>query len=314
MLNLNENAVKRERLFTLAVMFSLFRQAFQKLLQNDPLRMAGATAFFTSFALPFILIILSRLLQLVYDVAEVRNQLHKTLASVFGEVAVTQVVDNLRAFRQFALNGWVTIIGILFLFLVSTTLLMVIKASMNQLWNIKMIAGRSVVQGFSVRLQSVLIIVGTAILISLSIVAEGVKAYLDQSIHHVLPSFAAFFTGALNYFFSVLFETLWFGIIFRLLPDARAPWKVAFTGAFLTSLLFNLGKYLLRILLVNSNLNTLYGTSASIVLVLLFVFYSSLILYFGVAFTRVWAKHIGATIKPMPYATHYKLLEIDENP
>ncbi|HET7896715.1 MAG TPA: YihY/virulence factor BrkB family protein, partial [Flavisolibacter sp.] len=275
-------------------MFSLFRQAFQKLLDNDPLRMAGATAFFTSFALPFIIIILSRLMGLVYDVAEVREQLHQTLSGVLGEAAVTQVIDNLRAFRQLALNGWITIIGVLFLFLVSTTLLMVIKASMNQLWNIKVVPGRSIVQSFGVRMQSVLIIIGTAVLVSLSIVAEGMKAYLDHSIHTVLPALGYYFTGVLNYLSSLIFVTLWFAIIFRLLPDARAPWKVAFTGAFITSLLFNLGKYLLRVLLVNGNLNTIYGASASVVLVLLFVFYASLILYYGVAFTRVWATHVGA--------------------
>ena len=308
-----ENVRKNQRRLSLRVVFTLLTQAYRKLSHNDPLRMAGATAFFTTFALPFILLILSRLLGLFYDVTTVRSQLHQTLSGVFGEAAVRQVVSNLRAFRALAFNGWVTVIGVLFLFLVSTTLLMVIKSSINQLWRIKVVHGKSFAQKFRIRLQSVLIIFGTAVLFFLSILAEGIKALLDQSIHTSLPAFASFFTSAMNYLFSVVFVTLWFAIILRFLPDARVPWRVAFVGAFVTSLLFNAGKYLLRVLLVNSNLGNLYGASASLVLVLLFVFYVSLILYYGVSFTRVWAVHVGATIKPLPHATRYKLLDVTEN-
>ena len=304
---------KQEKRFFLTVMLSLFRGAFQKLLHNDPLRMAGATAFFTSFALPFILIILSQILGLFYDVTKVRSQLFQTLAGAFGRDAMQQVASVLRAFRQLANNPLITLLGILFLFLVSTTLLMVIKSSINQLWRIKVVHGRSFWQKLGIRLQSVLIILGTAILFFLSILAEGLKAYLDHTITNVLPAFTRQFMGVLNYGLSVVFVTLWFAIIFRLLPDARVPWKVALTGAFVTSVLFNLGKYILRVLLVNSNLNSLYGASASVVLLLLFVFYASLILYFGVAFTRVWADYIQAPIRPLPYATHYKVEDTNEN-
>lgn len=295
------------------VVFYLLRRAFVKLAHNDPLRMAGATAFFTSFALPFILIILVQLLGLFYNERIVRGELFQTLSGAFGRNAVRQVVSVLRAFRQLADNPLVTVVGVLFLFLVSTTLLMVLKSSINQLWRIKVLPGRGFLSTLGIRLQSLLIIIGTAVLFLLSILAEGLKAYLDHTITTVLPAFAHYFIGVLNYVFSVFFVALWFVVIFRLLPDAKAPWKVAFTGAVVTSLLFNLGKYILRVLLVNSNIGTLYGASTSVVLLLLFVFYSSLILYFGAAFTRVWAEHIGAPIKPRPYATHYKLTDVGEN-
>lgn len=294
-------------------LFLLFKRSFLKLLHNDPLRMAGATAFFTSFALPFILIILLQLLDFVYDVHVARNEVFQTLSNAFGRGGARQVISVLRSFRQLASNPLVTVIGVVFLFLVSTTLLMVIKSSINQLWRIKVVQGRSFLDSFGMRLQSFLIILGTALLLSLSILAEGLKAYLGHTITNVSPHFARYFIGVLNYASSVVFVTLWFVVIFRLLPDAKAPWKVAFVGAFVTSLLFNLGKYVLRVLLVNSNLGTLYGASASVVLLLLFVFYSSLILYFGATFTRIWAEHIGESIRPRPYATHYKLMDVGEN-
>jgi membrane protein len=306
------NVLKHESRFSVPVIAGLFRRAFRKLLHNDPLRMAGATAFFTSFALPFILIILSQLLGFFYDVTTVRRELFYTLAEVIGTATMRQVVDILQAFRNLAKNPVITIGGVFFLFLVSTTLLMVIKASINQLWRIKVMSGRSFVRKLVPRLRSLLIILGTAVLFFLSILAEGLKAYLDQTITAVLPRYAAHFMGILNYLLSVVFVTLWFGVIFRMLPDAKAPWRVTLTGAFVTSVLFNLGKYFLRLLLMNSNLNTLYGASASIVLLLLFVFYSSLILYFGASFTRVWADHMQVTIKPRHYASHYRLVDVEE--
>jgi membrane protein len=98
-------------------------------------------------------------------------------------------------------------------------------------------------------------------------------------------------------------------MLFRFLPDGCPAWSVAFQGAFFTSLLFTFGKVVLHWLLSYSNLNTLYGTSASIVLLLLFVFYSSLILYFGAAFTKIVAIKRGKPIVPLSYAYHYRLTE-----
>lgn len=290
----------------------LFKKAFLKLVHNDPLRMAGATAFFTSFALPFILLILLQVLGLVIDPRQVRRQLFEDLSGIFGRQSMRQVIDTLLAFRHLANNLFITIAGAVFLLLVSTTLLMVIKGSINQLWRIRVESGRSFFSTLATRLQSVLIIAATGVLFLISIVAEAAKAQVGDRLSRVLPNVAFYFMGALTYLLSLLFVTLWFGVLFRLLPDARPPWKVAFTGAFVTGLLFNLGKYILRLLLTGSNLNSLYGTSASVVLVLLFVFYSSLIMYFGAAFTREWAEYRQQPIRPMPYAAHYKLTEVPE--
>jgi membrane protein len=290
----------------------LFKNAFVNLVHNDPLRMAGATAFFTSFALPFILIILLQVLGLVINPRQLRKELFEDLSGIFGPQSVQQVVDTLIAFRHLADNLFITMAGVIFLLLVSTTLLMVIKGSINQLWRIRAEGDRSFFRLLGTRLQSILIIAATGILFLLSIVADAAKAQVGAKVYEADPTLAFYFMGVLTYLLSLLFVTLWFGIIFRVLPDARAPWKVAFTGALVTAILFNLGKHILRLLLNYSSLNSLYGTSASVVLVLLFVFYTSLIMYFGAAFTRVWAEYRGEHIRPMPYATHYKVMEVPE--
>lgn len=274
--------------------------------------MAGATAFFTSFALPFILILLSLFLGLIINPLKIRRELFEDLSNVLGRESVGQVVDTLIAFRQLAHNIWIAVFGLLFLLMVATTLLMVVKSSINQLWRIKAAEGRSFLGKLRTRLQSILIIVATGFLVIVSILAEAIRARMGESISEVSPTMAFYVNSALTYLFSLLFVTLWFGVIFRLLPDARPSWRVAFTGAFVTGILFTIGRYLLRLLLINSNIGTLYGASASIVLILLFVFYSSLILYFGAAFTRECAEYLHQPIRPLSYATRYKVEEVHD--
>ena len=288
----------------------LFKRSFVILTHNDPLRMAGATAFFTSFALPFILILLTQFMSLLFDPLKIRRELFQDLSSVLGRESVRQVVDTLIAFRQLAYNIWIALFGFVFLLMVATTLLMVVKGSINQLWRIKVEEGRSVIGKLGTRLQSILIIVGTGILIIISILAEAARVQMSHNISGVSTTIAIFVNGGLTYFFSLLFVTVWFGIIFRLLPDARPSCRVALTGGFVTAVLFIIGRYILRTLLINSNISTLYGTSGSIVLILLFVFYSSLILYFGAAFTHECADYIHQPIKPLPYARRYKVEEV----
>jgi membrane protein len=308
-----EHSVPVKLKLSLADLPLLFKQAYSKLVHNDPLRMAGATAFFTSFALPFILIILTQFLSLIIDPLKIRRELFDDLSGVFGTESVREVINTLIAFRQLANNVFFTIVGVLFLLTVATTLLMIVKGSINQLWRIRISIERSFIKRLFARLQSVVIIVATGILITISIVAEAVKANMGKSLYELSPTVSFYFTNAATYFLSLLFVTLWFGILFRFLPDARPTWKIAFTGAFVTAILFTIGKYLLRLLLTYGNLNTLYGASASVVLILLFVFYSSLILYFGAAFTTTWADYLHKPIRPLHYATKYKVMKVKDD-
>ena len=290
---------------------TLLKRSFIELSQNDPLRMAGATAFFTTFALPPILIIITQVLGLVFNPNNISRQLFATLSGIVGPQSVQQIIDTLMAFRQLAQNWLITIGGFLFLVFVATTLFKIIKSSINQIWKIKVFEKRGVLKSLSSRVKSVLVIVVAGVLFVIGLVAEAAQAYLGKYIFELSPMLASYYKGILNYLLSITIVTAWFAIVFRYLPDGRPLWKVAFTGGLVTSILFNIGKLVLGWLLTYSNLNTVYGTSGSIVLLLLFVFYSSLILYFGATFTKVWALHHGMPIMPRPYAQHYQLAEVD---
>jgi membrane protein len=291
---------------------SLLKQAFTELTNNDPLRMAGATAFFTTFALPPILIILIQVLGLVFNPRNISQQLFATLSNMVGHESVQQLIDTLLAFRQLAQNWFITVGGFIFLIFVATTLFKIIKSSINQIWKIKVFEKRGVWKSLSSRVKSVLVILVAGVLFVFGLLAEAAQAYLGQYIFELSPLIALYYKNLLNYLLSIAIVTAWFSIVFRYLPDGRPLWKVAITGALVTSILFNLGKLVLSWLLTYSNINTVYGASGSIVLLLLFVFYSSLILYYGATFTKVWAQQHGMPISPRHYARHYHLAEVNE--
>ena len=288
----------------------MLSDSFKELNKNDPLRLAGATAFFTTFALPPIIIILVQCLSLIFDAQNINAKMLQLLSENIGRQSTKQLAATQRAFNEMAQNWAITIAGFIFLLFVSTTLFKVIKSSLNQLWKIKVVRKKKLWAHIQSRLRAILVILILGVLFSIGIVAEGVQAFLGQYIQEDLPMVALYFKSFLNYIFSILMVTVWFAMVFHFLPDGRSSWKVTFVGAFVTSIFFNIGKFILRWLLTYSNITNLYGTSAAIVLLLLFVFYVSFIFYYGATFTKVYAFYKGMPIKPLHHAIHYKLTEI----
>jgi len=287
------------------------KQAIQVFSANDPLRMAAATAFFTIFALPPILVIITQVLGLIVS-DQIIREVFQSLSSVIGKRSTVQITDTLKAIREMASNEYITIIGMVILIFVATNLFKIVKDSINQVWKIKMVAKQRFRGTMRSRSKALIIIVFTGFLFLISILMEGMQTYLKEIVEELLPWLADFLNSAFSHIFSILIATVWFVIILRYLPDGVPTWKVAIAGALFTSILFNIGKFLLRVLLLQSNIDSLYGASAAIVLLLLFVFYSSLILYFGASFTQAWADWHDTPIDPKPGAVRYKWVEITE--
>lgn len=286
--------------------------AFKALSASDPLRLAGATAFFTTFALPAILIIILSALRLVFIPRNISRQLFTQLEELVGRETTQDLIHTLRAFRSIAENWLIAIGGFIFLLFVATTLFKVIKDSLNQVWAIRSVRRRSFKSIMRSRLRGVLVILFTGLLFILGLFFETALAFLGKYIQQLVPELITYYRSAFSYLISIVTATLWFALVFYLLPDGRPRWKILFTGALVTSILFNIGKLVLRWLLTYSNINNIYGASASIVLLLLFVFYCSLIFYFGASFTNVWADANGVPVEPLPHAKKYRIADVKE--
>lgn len=299
--------------YAIPVFFKLLRDAFNELQKNDPLRMAGATAFFTTFALPPIIVMLVQGLRLFLSTEKAQQQVFSTLSTYIGTKSVTQMMNTLKAFDKITYNGYMLVIGFIFLLFTATTLFKVIESSLNQLWKIKVVHRSKVKTTFADRFKGMLVILIAGLLFAFGLFAERLQALIGSYISEYLPVLSFYFNMLLTYLRSFLIVTSWFVILFRFLPDARSPWRVVLIGALFTGVLFSIGKAALSWLLSYSNIDSLYGTSASIILLMLFVFYSSLILYYGAAFTKVWSVYKNQPIEPQPYASHYQLITDEQD-
>ena len=257
--------------------------------------MGGATAFFTMFALPPILIILVQVFSLFINPETIRHELSTELSDVFGREVVRQLVLVIRAVRKLSYNWIAAILVFLFLLFVATTLFKIIRNTINQIWDIDE-PDFKLLSTLRSRLKTFIVILITGIIFTMGVLIETIQVMIGNYFVTILPTISAILNQVLGFLITVLVQAIWFMIIFRYLPSARPKWSIAWIGGLVTSILFSIGKVILHMLLTYNNINNFYGASASLVLLLLFVFYSAMILYFGAAFTKVWAQYKGVEI------------------
>lgn len=277
---------------------------------NDPLRMAGATAFFTTFALPPILIIVTQFFRMFIDPRELSTVLIERLAHMLGKKSALQVQGILEAVVGLSQQWYVTFFGFIFLMFVATTLFEVIKNSLGQIWEIRIRPHSGFMFRLQYRLRSLIIISLAGLLFFAVLFTEGIQAILGQYIDSIWMGAGLIFTRFVNEIVFVIVVCIWFACLFRFLTAGRPKWHLALKGGLFTALLFTLGKWILGFLLTNSNISTIYGTSGSTVLIMLFVFYSALIFYYGGCFVKVLSEVYEIPIRPVKEAFMVETLEI----
>ncbi len=287
----------------------LLVDAYKELKRNDPLRLAAATAFFTAFALPPILIILIQLFGSVFSIDNFNDRFFLQLGNSLGQESTEQVRQTYKGFKAQARNRFITVSGVIFLMFVATTLFKIIKDSLNQLWNIKLDTRKKLRVSMEKRLVSMVVIVLAGLLFVAGMVSEGMQALLGRYLTDLLPWAGNSLYAIISLLISTAVVTTWFSILFKVLPDARPQWKVVIAGGFFTGILFSIGKVIIKKLLTLGDIQSVFGPSASIVIQLLFVFYSSFILYYGACFTKVYGILVNMPIEPADHAVHYELVE-----
>lgn len=292
--------------------FRLLKAAFAELMTNDPLRMAAATAFFTTFALPPILIIVVQIFGLLFKMENLSDQFFESIGGVLGNESSLTIKSTFAGFLSKAQNWWITIFGFVFLMFVATTLFKVIKDSLNQLWDIQQDMQKKVKVGLEKRAVGLLVILIAGILFVLSTTIEGLGVLVGNYINEISPGTGKLLNSVMLNIFSILVVTTWFGILFKLLPDANPSWRVVIVGGFFTGVLFTIGKKIIPKLLPFGELSSIFGTSSSVVVLLLFVFYSSFILYFGACFTKVYAISIHQPIKGGQHGHLFDAKKVDD--
>jgi membrane protein len=297
-------------------LLQIFKTAGQRWIERDAFQHAAALAFCTLFSLAPLVIIVVAIVGVVFGEDAASGQISVAISDLVGPQAAIAVEDAVRRSRLEEAGIVPTLLGLGALIFGATTVFTQMQSALNQFWGVRSRPARNGLLVFlGVRLLSLgmVLIVGflmlTSFVVSLSVTAvvEYAKAWVP------IPGFAVV---SIDLAVSLGVTTVLFGMLFKVLPDVKIRWADVWRGAFITALLFAMGKYLISLYLTHVAPASTYGAAGSLVLILLWVYYSSLILFFGTCLTIATILQRGEDVRPKKTAvrTSVVLEESAEHP
>nr|MBI1229253.1 ribonuclease BN [Cytophagales bacterium] len=280
----------------------LFMKAAKIWNANNPWRLGAVVAYYAVLSLPGLLIIIINSVGAIWGNEIVRGEISSEISEAIGPDTAQAIIGIISNTQQDNRTLFSTILGVAVLVFGATGVFYQLQISMNEIWGVKADPNAGFVKVLKDRALSLAFVMAIAFLLIVSFVISTaltvVSSYLSQIWQPEFVSIAQ----VLEFILSTGILGLLFVLIFRFMPDMEIHWNSVWLGGFITALLFNLGKFLLSLYFGISEPGSTYGAAGSVVLVLLWVSYSCLILFFGAAFTRVYAEKYGPKLRPQEHA------------
>jgi membrane protein len=277
--------------------FNVFKQTFKDWSQDKAARLAAALAYYTIFSIAPLLVILIAVLGLVLGRQAVQGQIMGQIQGLIGGSAAGLIQDMIRNASQPRTGIIATVIGIVTLLIGAMGVFGQLQDSLNTIWGVMPGSGRSIWAVARDRLLNFAMVLGIGFVLVVSLVVSAAISALSGVVSRFVPG-VPFIWQAVNQVVSFGVVTLLFALMYKVLPDAEISWKDVWVGAAVTGLLFTIGKYLIGLYLGRSSVSSAYGAAGSLVVILLWIYYSAQILFFGAEFTKVYARRFGARIVP----------------
>ncbi|HEX5055596.1 MAG TPA: YihY/virulence factor BrkB family protein [Gammaproteobacteria bacterium] len=272
--------------------WNLGKETVKKFLADNPVSFSAGIAFYTIFSLPAMLLISIWIAASIYDDALVRQSLLEQIQSLFGKDSAEAVRTILKASGDIGYTMWAKIVGIGTLLLSATTVFVSLQEALNHIWNAKPNPARHGMINFVThRLLSFAMVVSLGFILLVSLVIDTAIVLFINLIKGYFSEATAYIVAGINFAVSLLIVSVVMALIYKLLPDVKIKWKDVWVGAVVTALLFMIGKYLIGLYIGNSDIASAYGGAGSLVLLLVWVYYSSSILLLGAEFTYVHANY-----------------------
>lgn len=288
--------------------FSLIKESAVNFIADDALKFSASLSYYTIFSIAPMLIMAIAIGSFLFGRAAIEGHLFGQINSIVGNEAALQIQDMLRHTTLKRNNLLATIIGVAVFFIGATGVFGEIQSTINRIWGLKAKPKKGIIKYFINRVLSFAMVVSIGFLMVVSLIASTIIGMLNTKLNTILPE-AAFVIVIVNNAVSLLIISLLFAVVFKYLPDSIVKWKDAWIGSLFTSALFLLGKYLIGLYLSTSSGTSAYGAAGSVVLLLLWVYYSSILLYFGAEFTKSYALKHGSGIYPNMYSVRVEYEE-----
>ncbi|MES2380762.1 MAG: YihY/virulence factor BrkB family protein [Bacteroidota bacterium] len=282
--------------------FKLMKTVVVESIDDNILKLSAALAYYTIFSLVPMLIIIIWISGIFYDPSLVQGEVLTRMNQLLGPEAVKQIQEVIINTKFDQGSAWAKTLSIVTLILTATGIFTEIQDSINTIWGLKAKPNKGFLKLIFNRLTSFSLLISVGFVLIVSLLINALISEFTNRVQYYFPDIPVVLFYIINQviIFSVL--TFLFGTIFKVLPDAKIRWKDVLGGAIITSIFFMGGKYLIGFYLEENATITAYGSAGSVIVILLWVYFSAVILFFGAEFTQVYLKLKGQNIEPDKYA------------
>ncbi|EOZ99704.1 putative ribonuclease [Indibacter alkaliphilus LW1] len=282
--------------------------------QDQPIVYSAAIAFFTIFSLPAILVVIVLIGMIFFEREEIKDEITAQVERNVDAEAAEQIREVMENVLNLPENFIYIALAIIVIIKSATMIFGILQKALNSIWKVKLKKGVGFWKIAKYRTIPLLFVIGLGFLLVFTLFVDLIQSYITNVAEGILPEALESFVFSLSKFifnFSIVF--LFFTIIHKTLPDAIIQWKDAIAGGIVTTVLFLIGTRVINLIISNLDLDNYYSAAGSLVIILLWIFYSSVILFLCGEITKAYAIQRGHKIQPKPIAVRYSMTINEEN-
>lgn len=263
---------------------------------------SASLSYYTVFSIAPLLVVLTTLFGFLFGKEAMQGRVYEQLNNFVGSKAAIQIQEIIRNIHLSKNSFVATVISLIILLIGATSIFGEIQDSINKIWGLEIKQRKVWWKLVLNRLLSFSLIISIGVIMIVSLLLNAIVAALGKFIGKFIAGYSLYFIQISEAVLSLVVLTFLFALIFKILPDAKIHWRDVLFGGLITAIFFTLGKMGINFYIQKSNLTSIYGAAGSIIIFMVWVYYSSIILYLGAEFTKVYTKLYGKNISPNDYA------------
>lgn len=283
---------------------TILKAAFKGFSDDLAMKYSASLAYYTIFSLAPLLLLLISLAGFFLGKEAIQGKIFLEINGIVGNDAAKQIQDMIKNLELEGKSTISVIIGVITLILGATTVFGEIQSSINMIWQVKPKPKKGWLKLVKDRLLSGSMIITLGFLLLVSLALNGGLDAMSGYLQNFLPEITVTLFKIISALITFIVIAVLFGLIFKVLPDAKISWKDVRSGAIFTAVLFMIGRLIIGIYIEKSGTSSTYGAAGSLIIILLWIYYTAAILYFGAEFTRAYADFKGKRIEPAEFAVH----------
>lgn len=280
-------------------------------INDNGLKLSASLAYYTVFSIAPLLILVISLAGLFMTPDVAAGKLYPQIAHYVGSQAALQIQQILKNLQLAGKSVTAVVVGVITLLLGASSIFIEIQDSLNIIWRVKAKPKRGWLKLVQNRFLSFSLIVGLGFLLLASLVINLLMNALSNWVERFLHTITTLLIKGINLGITFIIITVLFGIIFKVLPDVKIKWRDVRSGAIFTAILFMIGQYAINVYIQYTAKSSAYGAAGSILVILVWIYYTAAILYIGAEYTQVYAEAIGSHIEPAEYAVSVQQTEVE---